>query len=395
MSLGHSASIVRDGLVMYYDVGNTQRSYKGKPTANMVSAGGIDMSAITGYTLTTATRVNEPLSPSGYALESQAQAGYASSARHWFGDSSLITPTTGSAFFSVYAKQTAGPTSLIPSTYTGTQWITLAPLDGGSAYLSPNYRRFGVYSTYGTTSSGPTMTVSIFQASVPTTSDIARWHSPQMEIQTYVTPFVNGSRSVTQSLYDLTGNTTSDMTNATYDSSGNISYAAAGYVISPENSLLNTQTPTVEVWAKPTTLNQGASGGFFFEKGNVNTQYSLFLDPSGYLRWRIMCPAMVDLVILASTAGVVTTAYNHIVATYISGTGSRLYINGALIAQDTQSGTITTNANGMSIGVYGGYNGARGYYYNGGLDIVRVYNKALSATEVMQNFNAHRGRFGL
>jgi hypothetical protein len=44
-------------------------------------------------------------------------------------------------------------------------------------------------------------------------------------------------------------------------------------IISPENSALNTQTPTVEVWIKTNALSQN---GFFFEKGTVNTQYSLF-----------------------------------------------------------------------------------------------------------------------
>jgi hypothetical protein len=49
----------------------------------------------------------------------------------------------------------------------------------------------------------------------------------------------------------------------------------------------------------------------------------------------------------------------------------------------------------MSIGVYGGYAGSRGYYYNGDIAIVRVYNKALSASEVLFNYNALKGRFGL
>ena len=49
----------------------------------------------------------------------------------------------------------------------------------------------------------------------------------------------------------------------------------------------------------------------------------------------------------------------------------------------------------MSIGVYGGFVGGRGYYYNGNLSICRVYNKALTAQEISTNFNALRGRYGL
>jgi hypothetical protein len=49
----------------------------------------------------------------------------------------------------------------------------------------------------------------------------------------------------------------------------------------------------------------------------------------------------------------------------------------------------------MSIGVYGGFNGSRGYFYNGNIAIVRVYNRVLSASEVAQNYNATKTRFGL
>jgi hypothetical protein len=72
-----------------------------------------------------------------------------------------------------------------------------------------------------------------------------------------------------------------------------------------------------------------------------------------------------------------------------------LYINGTLVNSDTQSGTIATDTGGMSIGVYGGYSGGRGYYYNGNLGVCRVYTRALTAAEIQQNFNALRGRFGI
>lgn len=35
MSLGHGASIVKTGLVFHYDMGNTAKSWKGRPTTNL------------------------------------------------------------------------------------------------------------------------------------------------------------------------------------------------------------------------------------------------------------------------------------------------------------------------------------------------------------------------
>jgi hypothetical protein len=33
--------------------------------------------------------------------------------------------------------------------------------------------------------------------------------------------------------------------------------------------------------------------------------------------------------------------------------------------------------------------------YAGDISSIKVYNRALSADEIIQNFNAHRGRYGL
>ena len=51
-----------------------------------------------------------------------------------------------------------------------------------------------------------------------------------------------------------------------------------------------------------------------------------------------------------------TSNWYQVVGTYTSGS-RKLYINGTLVNSDAQTGTITTNANGMSIGVYGGFSG--------------------------------------
>lgn len=163
--------------------------------------------------------------------------------------------------------------------------------------------------------------------------------------------------------------------------------AIAGY-----NTALDTQTPTVEVWIKTNATSQN---GFWFEKGAVNTQYSLFQEgPS--IQWRQFMSSGQGLVNMSTTTAtyINTNSWYQVVGTYTS--GSRiLYINGVQVNSDTQVGTIATNSSGMSIGAYGGNSGSNSYWYNGALSICRVYNRALSATEVLQNFNATRGRYGI
>ena len=113
----------------------------------------------------------------------------------------------------------------------------------------------------------------------------------------------------------------------------------------------------------------------------------------GFIIWRQNISGIGISQLVAFTSSFMNTSnWYQVVGTYVSGYRA-LYINGVLVNADNGSGTITTSAGGMSIGVYGGYTGSRGYFYNGNLAICRVYNKALTPTEIAQNFAAHRGRF--
>ena len=199
------------------------------------------------------------------------------------------------------------------------------------------------------------------------------------------------TRATSSALFDLSGQNNFDVNNLKYDSSGNPFFNGTdSYVIARENSALNTQTVSVEVWTKTASTNQN---GFWFEKGQVNTQYSLFQEGTTIV-WRQKLSGTVTNITVTAATYINTTSWAHIVGTYTSGE-RRLYINGALVASDSATGTFTADTNGTSIGVYGGHNGGRGYYYTGSIGIVRVYNKSLSAGEVRNNYDAMRSRFGL
>jgi hypothetical protein len=101
-----------------------------------------------------------------------------------------------------------------------------------------------------------------------------------------------------------------------------------------------------------------------------------------------------------------TTGYveiNHIVSynnnnwhmgslTYNS-TKSILYYDGVATSVGTnQVGTLSQTSNGeYNVGRFGSY----GAYFTGNVGIAQVYDRALSATEILQNFNATKTRFGL
>ena len=190
---------------------------------------------------------------------------------------------------------------------------------------------------------------------------------------------------------DLSGITSSgELVNSPVYNSSNLGFfqfVTDDFARIANNTALDTQTPTVEVWVKTNATNQN---GFWFEKGTVNSQYSLFQQGS-VIQWRMNIGGITNLSTTTATY-MNTSNWYQVVGTYTSGT-RRLYINGVQVNSDTRSGTIATNSGGMSIGVYGGFSGSRGYYYNGNLSICRVYNRALTAAEIQQNFNATKSRF--
>ena len=85
--------------------------------------------------------------------------------------------------------------------------------------------------------------------------------------------------------------------------------------------------------------------------------------------------------------------WNYLVSTR-SGTTHTLYGNGIV---NTTSGTVTSSnldSTTFAIGAWSG-NDSYGQVFKGNIPVVFVYNRALTPTEVLQNYNAQKSRFGL
>ena len=73
------------------------------------------------------------------------------------------------------------------------------------------------------------------------------------------------------------------------------------------------------------------------------------------------------------------------------GSAVRIYRNSVLEGSQATTGTANWT-NGVRIGFW---SGGAGYNYQGAIANFSMYNRALSAAEISQNFNALRGRFGI
>jgi hypothetical protein len=82
-----------------------------------------------------------------------------------------------------------------------------------------------------------------------------------------------------------------------------------------------------------------------------------------------------------------TGVWNLVGLTRTSGLCTQ-YVNGAVDTTFTASGVLQISGRTLSIGQNAGY-----YYYNGNISTVQIYNRSLTQQEILQNFNATKGRY--
>ena len=180
---------------------------------------------------------------------------------------------------------------------------------------------------------------------------------------------------------DFSGNgNTGTITAATWTTGGRygkaLSFNGANswIVINDAPSLRLTTAMTLEAWVKASTGSTDWSDIIY--KGNDN-YYLMASTPNGG------APALGGI-FGGSTYGEVfgsgalpLNTWTHLAGTY-DGTMERLYINGVEVASRSQSGSLITTSNPLQIGGDSFY----GQYFNGLIDEVRVYNRALSSSEI-------------
>jgi hypothetical protein len=77
------------------------------------------------------------------------------------------------------------------------------------------------------------------------------------------------------------------------------------------------------------------------------------------------------------------------------GVNTKFYVNGVLQNTASQGSGVITSTPVLSLGSYVNGSGTPGtYFHNGYIASCFIYNRALTAAEVLQNYNATKSRFG-
>jgi hypothetical protein len=169
-----------------------------------------------------------------------------------------------------------------------------------------------------------------------------------------------------------------------------------------------TSTFTAISWCKITeNTNEGyivnnrtqdANGTFYTGWGLNHWAGAIYGFVGGYpgnntLSWRRVSTSSVTF------DNFIYNKWSHIVYvnTGVAG-GQKIYVNGidaTNSASDDTNPPYTINYSGGNHRIYLGYDGSQTHPLTGSIAQVQIYNRALSAQEISQNFNATRDRYGI
>ena len=214
-------------------------------------------------------------------------------------------------------------------------------------------------------------------------------------------------------IYPVTGTTTGKVLNlanpsvytgtvnggATFNSAGYFDFDGVnGYIDTGLNAGSVTEL-TVEAWLRVDTYTNDGAGISIGDVSQGTGQCYLGRGNSGgdSMDWRFYTGTFLDETEFFTS----DTGWKHYVGTYdqSGGAGSnqgrmRLYVNGNLedtaLSNNTSAIDFSSGAN-IRIGI----NTNDSSYFDGKYGEVRIYNDALTASEVLQNFNATRARYGV
>ena len=196
--------------------------------------------------------------------------------------------------------------------------------------------------------------------------------------------------------YDISGNALNGtLTNGpTYDSAnkGSIVFDGSNDYVDLGDVLDISSNFTLSVWFKGNASQQTFVGIISKDASGNFGNYGMYGDSnSNYVRFGFYDTGGTQREVSDSSYSDIKSGnWVNYIGTYDS-SELKLYRNGVGISSASVNTTPQTNNNSLTIGT----RIVNSFEFNGNISSVQIYNRALSATEVEQNFNALRGRYGI
>ena len=424
MALQHSPKTVTDSLIFYYDMLNIKKSWIGPTTTNLYGDFG------TSAELRTNTQFNwdgtnwTSGSP-GCDGPQEVNAGTV----YKFVSGSLSSSWSGNSYGYMY-KDIATTNGLV---YTSSFWCyvssdcnidsipaTIEITSGSSAsniVSSYDMSKKGSWQRVGvrTTGAGGTSRFLIYPQRYGITDGSFTGYflitAPQVEQFDFASPYVASSRANTQALLDLTNRNTITATSLTYNNNGTFSFteASSNTLLTnvPLTAIPATSDFTLECWVKITAFPTAGTpvkvgmlfgaahytgAGIYWNGNTAGTAMNVYAYIRGQDAYRSTSLYSLNL----------NTWYHLVMVNSYTGNKTQLFVNGSLYNEVTgpslpYNTTNTSVAGNIGISknqIDGG--GTNTYsFITGNVDIAKIYTIALTDSQILQNFNALRGRYGI
>ena len=184
--------------------------------------------------------------------------------------------------------------------------------------------------------------------------------------------------------YDLSGNgNNSTLTNGPTFSNGSIVFDGVDDYSVGSGQL--GQDCTMEIWISSSDYNGNIP--FCVDGNNYASGPNIYFT-SGIIAWNTGNGGTNSF----SNSSYPDSGWHNIVITNEYNVTAKLYIDGSEIGTASSLDATTTGTNKVWIGRW---HGSEAYNQAASIKSARIYNRALSATEVQQNYNATKSRFGL
>jgi hypothetical protein len=409
MALGYSPATVTTGLVAVLDVAN-QKSYGGVnvlAAPNNFTGSGWANSSVTvtaGATTTpdgtSATSVTEIAASAQHFLELSYGTVVIGEVFTWSASFKNNTNVTGIVLhtngegtatftFSTGTYVLSGAGTLSASmTSEGNGWwrcaVTFKKANTVGSFYIANQRGIGIYT------GDATYSYYVAKAQLQTNNKVTQY---------------SAATGVDTVWYDMSGNALNGTFSNSpfYDNSnsGSLSFNGTNASVNmPSSSLLqflNRTSYSFEVWAYPRTDASASYPGFINRESNPGSGrdgYNLYYTKVGIAagsnyvateRWGTGTATNIGTTL---TDAVFFNNWHCFCTTYDGSTLS-FYRNGALVNSAASVQNVTNTAQVVTIGQRGGV------YSDSKIATTRFYNISLTATQVAQNFNALRGRYGV
>ena len=396
MAYVHSPRTVTDGLVFFYDTGNTLKSYRGEPTTNLAT----DTPSQGGW-------------PGSYTLIESSTKTFelTTSSIPWGGTDAWTTFYYDvSEYTGQYITISAVFEYPLPSATGGTfnfmmigQTVNTQTYLGYSGESDRNLKSTATRETVswsGVIGDGGKVGIMIWMSATAPAELTVRFSNIQVEAKPHATPFVNGTRSATQGLLDLTGNSTIDLTNVSFDSNAQMTFDGTDDTLEIPDTTVEDLTGdfTIENLVYLDSAENGSAAMIVSKRdsSDYTSPYHIYYEDrnnENSFRFAIGGGSSNYTSTNSSNLNESVNTYSHVVSV-VRGLTTEIYVNGELKGSNTFTGTRQTNTRPARIGGPYAYNSSN-YLLTGEVPITKIYNRALTADEVQRNFNAVKSRFNI